>query len=191
VTIDDFLSRHDADSLRMMVLNGSYRAPLSYSDDIVDAAERGLDRLRSALKPAPTGTPGAPAVTLSALDEQSGTTRQGFCEAMDDDFNTSGALATLFELVRTINTARDAGATDAELKSGQDTLLELTGVLGLRLAEKKSVSGAADKFIDLLVEIRNEARKQKNWAMSDLIRDRLKELGVAIEDSKDSTTWHR
>ena len=191
VTIDDFLSHHDPDSLRMMVLNGSYRAPLSYSDDIVDAAERGLDRLRSALKPAPTGAPGAPTVTLSALDEQSGTTRQGFCEAMDDDFNTSGALATLFELVRTINTARDAGATDAELKPGQDTLLELTGVLGLRLTEKKSVSGAADKFIDLLVEIRNEARKQKNWAMSDLIRDRLKELGVAIEDSKDGTTWHR
>jgi len=190
VTIDDFLSRHDPDSLRMMVLNGSYRAPLSYSDDIVDAAERGLDRLRSALKPAPASATGVPADMLAALDNQSETTQQGFCDAMDDDFNTSGALATLFELVRTLNTARDAGATDAELKPGQDTLIELTGVLGLRLVEKKSASADPDKFISLLIEVRAEARKQKNWVLSDLIRDRLKELGVIIEDSKDDTTWH-
>jgi cysteinyl-tRNA synthetase len=190
VTIDDFLSRHDPDSLRIMVLNGSYRAPLSYSDDIVDAAERSLDRLRSALKPAPASATGVPADMLAALDKQSETTQQGFCNAMDDDFNTSGALATLFELVRTLNTARDAGATDAELKPGQDTLIELTGVLGLRLVEKKSASADADKFISLLIEVRAEARKQKNWVLSDLIRDRLKELGVIIEDSKDDTTWH-
>ena len=190
VTIDDFLSHHDADSLRMMVLNGSYRAPLSYSDDIVDAAERGLDRLRSALKPAPASAIGAPADMLAALDKQSEMTQQGFCDAMDDDFNTSGALAALFELVRTLNTARDAGATDAELKPGRDTLTELTAVLGLRLVEKKSASGDSEKFISLLIEVRAEARKQKNWELSDLIRDRLKELGVIIEDGKDGTSWH-
>jgi cysteinyl-tRNA synthetase len=190
VTIDDFLSRHDPDSLRMMVLNGSYRAPLSYSDDIVDAAERGLDRLRSALKPATATAPGASADMLASLDKQSETSQQTFVEAMDDDFNSSGALAGLFELVRTINTTRDAGATDAQLQPARKTLLELTGVLGLRLEEKKTSTGDADKFIALLVEIRSEARKQKNWAMSDLVRDRLKDLGVSIEDSKDGTTWH-
>jgi cysteinyl-tRNA synthetase len=190
VTIDDFLLRHEADSLRMMVLNGSYRAPLSYSEDIVDAAERGLDRMRSALKPAPAGAPGASADMRLALDKQTETTQQAFIEDMDDDFNTSGGLAALFELVRTINTARDAGATDAELKPAQDTLRTLTSVLGLRLSEKKATGGDADKFIALLVEVRAEMRKQKNWAMSDLIRDRLKELGVAIEDGKDGTTWH-
>jgi cysteinyl-tRNA synthetase len=108
---------------------------------------------------------------------------------MDDDFNSSGALAGLFELVRAMNTARDSGATDAQLGPAQKTLRDLAGVLGLKLAEKKS-SGDADKFIALLVDVRNEARKQKNFALSDLIRDRLKELGVAIEDSKDGTTWH-
>jgi len=190
VTIDEFLSRHEADALRMMILNGSYRAPLSYSDDIVEAAERGLDRLRSALKPAPAGAPGASADVRATLDKQTETTQQTFIEAMDDDFNSSGGLAALFELVRTVNTARDAGATDAELKPAQNTLLTLTGVLGLRLSEKKAASGDADKFIALLVEVRAEMRKQKNWAMSDLIRDRLKELGVAIEDAKDGTTWH-
>ena len=190
VRIDDFLSHHEADALRMMVLNGSYRAPLSYSDDIMDAAERGLDRLRSALKPAPAGAPGAAIEVRTTLDQQTETAQQTFVEDMDDDFNSSGGLAALFELVRAVNTARDAGATDAQLKPAQATLKTLTGVLGLRLGEKKTGSGDADKFILLLVEVRSEARKQKNWALSDLIRDRLKELGVAIEDSKDGTTWH-
>jgi cysteinyl-tRNA synthetase len=190
VTIDEFLKRHEADALRMMVLNGSYRAPLSYSDDIMDAAERGLDRLRSALKPAPASATGAPADMCVSLDKQTETAQQTFIEAMDDDFNSSGGLAGLFDLVRAVNTARDAGATDAQLKPAQDTLRTLTEVLGLRLGEKKTSGGDADKFIALLVEVRSEARKQKLWAMSDLIRDRLKELGVAIEDSKDGTTWH-
>ena len=190
VTIDDFLSRHEADALRMMVLNGSYRAPLSYSDDIMEAAERGLDRLRSGLKAAPENAPGAAAEALAALDQQTETTQQTFIEAMDDDFNSSGGLAALFELVRAVNTARSAGASQAQLKPAQDTLRTLTGVLGLRLEEKKAAGGDADAFIALLVEVRSEARKQKNWALGDLIRDRLKELGVMIEDSKDGTSWH-
>ncbi len=190
VTIDDFLSRHEPDALRMMVLNGSYRAPLSYSDDIMQAAERGLDRLRSGLKAAPAAAPGAPAEALAALDKQTETAQQTFVDAMDDDFNSSGGLAGLFELVREINTARAAGATQAQLGPAQETLQTLTGVLGLRLEDKKASTGDADPFIALLVEVRTEARKQKNWAMSDLIRDGLKELGVMIEDSKEGTSWH-
>ena len=190
VTIDDFLERHEADALRMMVLNASYRAPLSYSDDIMDAAEHGLDRLRSALKPAPASAPGASVEARASLDKQTETTQQTFIESMDDDFNSCGGLATLFELVRAVNTARDAGATDAQLQPAQETLRRLTGVLGLRLGEKKGSGGEADKFIALLVEVRGEARRQKNWALSDMIRDRLKELGVAIEDNKDGTSWH-
>ena len=133
VTIDDFLARHEADALRMMVLNGSYRAPLSYSDEIMGAAERGLDRLRSALKPASAGAVGAGAELRNTLDQQTEATQQTFVDAMDDDFNSSGGLAALFELVRAVNTARDAGATEAQLKPAQDTLKTLTGVLGLRL----------------------------------------------------------
>ena len=91
--------------------------------------------------------------------------------------------------MRAINTARDALATDAELKPAQDTLRTLARVLGLRLSEKKAGTGGADPFVALLVEIRTQMRKQKQWAMSDLIRDRLKDLGVAIEDNKDGTSW--
>jgi len=189
VTIDEFLSRHEADALRMMILNGSYRSPLSYSDEIVNAAERGLDRLRSALKPAPAGSSGVPADERAGLDAAAEACQQAFVDAMDDDLNTSAGLAALFELVRTVNTARDSGASDSDLKSAQESLRTLSGVVGLRLGEKRISAGEADKFIALLVEIRSEMRKQKNWAMSDLIRDRLKELGVVIEDGKEGTTW--
>jgi len=188
VTIEEFLSKHEADALRMMVLNGSYRAPLSFSDEIIEQAERGLDRLHAALKPAASNAPGAPTETRAWLDKQAETAQQAFVEALDDDFNTAGALSHIFELVRVINTARDNGATNAELKPAQDTLRTLTGVLGLRLTEKKG-TGEADGFVDLLVEIRTEMRKQKLWAMSDLIRDRLTSLGVTVEDSKEGTNW--
>jgi cysteinyl-tRNA synthetase len=191
VTIDEFLSKHEADALRMMILNGSYRAPLSYSDEIVEAAERGLDRLRSALQPAPAAAGGMPDETRRWLGNQMEATQQVFLDAMDDDFNTSGSLAALFELVRGINTARDAGATNAELAPAQKTLLDLSLVLGLRLEQKRSGGPqAGEPFIQLLLDVRSEMRTQKNWAMSDLIRDRLHELGVVIEDGKDGTRWH-
>jgi cysteinyl-tRNA synthetase len=205
VSIKEFLSKRDADVMRMLVLNGSYRAPLIFNEETLDSAEKGLDRLKSALRPssgqglkparpALSGAEGPSSTGLSAeaafaLVTQSEATQQAFTESMDDDFNSSGALAALFELVRAINTARDSGATDTQLEPAQKTIRSLAGVLGLRLSEKKS-SGDADRFVNLLVEIRTEMRKQKNWPMSDLIRDRLKELGVTIEDSKDRTSWH-
>jgi cysteinyl-tRNA synthetase len=188
ISIKEFLSKRDADVMRMLVLNGSYRAPLMFNDETLDAAEKGLERIKSALRPATAKTSSAPAEALSALSMQVEATRTGFTSAMDDDFNTAGALGTLFDLVRAVNTARDLGAGDGQLKPGQDTLRELTGVFGLRLVEKTG-SGDADKFIGLLVEVRSEVRKQKLWALSDLIRNRLKELGVTIEDGKEGTTW--
>ena len=189
VTIDAFLSEHDADVFRFVVLNASYRGPLTYTDDVVEQAERGLERLHSALRPALPGAKGALEASLKALDAQCEATRAGFESAMDDDFNSAGAMGNLFDMVRVINQARADGATSAELKPAQDLLSELTGVLGLRLAEPTQESQAADPFIDLLIEVRGEIRKQKLWALSDVIRNRLKELGVVIEDSKEGSSW--
>jgi cysteinyl-tRNA synthetase len=107
---------------------------------------------------------------------------------MDNDFNTAGAIAALFELTKAINTSRDNGATDEELKTTQATFRELANVLGLSLAEKKG-SSEKEAQVNALITERNEARKQKQWARSDEIRDQLKELGVTIEDSKDGTKW--
>ncbi len=189
ITIQEFLSRHEGEVLRMMVLNSSYRNPLSFNDEIIAQAERALERLRSALRPALSGAVASTSGVDQALQEQVQTTRHGFLEAMDDDFNTAGALGRLFELVRAINQARDSGASTAGLQDAQDLLVELAGVLGLRL-ERVAVTGtAADAFIDLLVEVRRELRQQKLWALSDLVRDRLSELGVLLEDSKDGTIW--
>ena len=190
VSIKEFLSRRDADVMRMLVLNGSYRAPLMFNDETLDGAEKGLERIKSALRPATPKNETAPVGVLNALSAQLELTKTGFLSAMDDDFNTAGALGTLFDLVRAINTARDGVANAAQLKPAQDTLRELAGVFGLRLSEKTGSEGA-DKFIDLLVNVRSEVRKQKLWPLSDLIRDRLKELGVTIEDGKDGTTTWR
>jgi cysteinyl-tRNA synthetase len=188
ITIEEFLNRHDGDVMRMLVLTSSYRAPLNFTDEAIASAEKGLERLKSGLRPAAPNPGGLPAGSAAELISQAEATKQAFIEAMDDDFNTPLALATLFELVKAINTARDAGATAEQLQPAQAILRELTGVLGLRLAEKTDTLGAA-KFIDLLVEVRAEVRKQKLWALSDMIRDRLKELGVILEDSREGTTW--
>ncbi len=190
VTIEDFLAAHDGDVLRLLVLNASYRSPLSYSDEIVGQAERGLERLRSALKPAPAGSIGAAAAQLELLHNQMEKTELGFTESMDDDFNSAGALGHLFELVRAINQARAAGAAADELEPAQTQLRTLTGVLGLRLGPPDGQRNeAADAFVDLLVDVRTELRKQKLWGMSDLVRDRLAALDVILEDLKEGTTW--
>ncbi|MHC1740829.1 MAG: cysteine--tRNA ligase [Anaerolineaceae bacterium] len=190
VTIEDFLADHPADALRMLVLNSGYRNPLSYSEDILDQAEKGIDRLRSALKPALPGAKGALDASGQMLAKQITICKAGFIESMDDDFNSSGALAQLFDLVRVTNQARADGANDAELKSAQDTILELTGVLGLSLPQEKNGIQVADAFVNLLIEIRKDLRDNKQWALSDKVRDRLVELGVVLEDSKEGTLWH-
>jgi cysteinyl-tRNA synthetase len=174
--------------MRMLVLSSNYRAPLIFNDETQDAAEKNIERLKAALRPASTSANGLSAEAASTLVSQADSTKESFTNAMDDDFNTPLALAALYELVKAINTARDNGADDEQLKSAQDTLRELTGVLGLQLKEKTG-SSDAEAQVNTLIEERNEARKQKNWARSDEIRDQLKEMGVTIEDSKDGTKW--
>jgi cysteinyl-tRNA synthetase len=188
VSIKDFLKTRDADVMRMLVLMGYYRAPLIFNDETQDAAEKSLERIKSAFRSASTSAKGLGADSASALVSQAETTRQSFVDAMDDDFNTPLAIAALYELIKAINTARDQGATDEQLKSAQSTLRELTGVLGLRLQEKQG-SSEQEAQVNALIAERNEARKQKQWARSDEIRDQLKAMGVTIEDGKEGTKW--
>ena len=188
VSIKEFLSKREADVMRMLVLNGTYRSPLLFNDDTLDAAQKNVERLKSAVRPASPSASGLSPESVSAITAATETAKTNFIEAMDSDFNTAGAVAALFELSKIINNARDSGATDAQLKSVQGIFRELAGVLGLKLEEKQG-SGDADAFINLLIEVRAEVRRQKLWALSDQIRDKLKELNVTIEDSKDGTTW--
>ncbi len=189
VTIDEFLSEHPGDVMRLWVLNGSYRSPLTYSDSVIEQTTQGYKRLLSAKKPALPGAKGLDETAEAAALENAEVARAAFIEAMDDDFNTASAIASVFELGKQINQTRADGANDAQLEKLQAIFVELTSTLGLRLSEEQTANSNADAFIDLLVAIRRDLRTEKNWAMSDKIRDELKELGVILEDSKEGTTW--
>lgn len=189
VSIEEFLARNSADTLRYMVLNSGYRNPLIFNNDVIEQSRNGLERMQSALRPALPDAQGAQKDTLASLASAIETAREKFVETMDDDFNTGGALGHLFELVRNINQARANSATNIELEPAQAALRELASVLGLQLSGKQAAISDADPFINLLMDLRNELRSQKLWSLSDKIRDELLELGVIIEDSKQGATW--
>ncbi|MCB0043073.1 MAG: class I tRNA ligase family protein, partial [Caldilinea sp.] len=190
ITIDQFLKEHSADALRLLIFTGHYRKPVVYSAETVESAERSLARLRSGLRPAQgNASTGEAADKLRVATEEA---RAGYIAAMDDDFNTAGALATLFELVRAINTARTAGVTGPFYDAAQQTLRELAGILGITLEEPAAAAAsdvAARPFIDLLVAVRGDLRTARQWALADKVRDGLKGLGVTLEDSPDGTNW--
>ncbi len=187
VTIEDFLAKHEGDTLRMMVLNSSYRNPLSFGDEIVAQAEKALERLRLTLRPSPGGELDQ-GEYVENLRKQIEATRTGFIACMDDDFNTAGALGNLFDLVRVINQAKDAGVATPIVAAAQGLLGEYMGVFGLR-TERAGKGEQAAPFIQLLIDLRGELRQQKLWALSDKIRNQLADMGVLLEDSKDGTTW--
>jgi cysteinyl-tRNA synthetase len=191
ISIEEFLAAHEADALRLFVLSSYYRAPATLTDESITAAEKGLERLRGALRPAQPGANGA-AVDAAALDVATSDADDAFHAAMDDDFGTPRALAALFGLVTAINRARDAGVDGATLGRAQATLVALAEVLGLKLQSTGAAAGAAlagAPFINLLVALREEARATRNWAQADRIRDGLAELGVQLEDGPAGTVW--
>lgn len=188
ITIDQFLSQHPGDVMRLWVLNGSYRSPLTYNESVIEQTTQGYKRLLSA-KRCFAWRKGLTDRDQQKLAEAAEHAREAFVEAMDDDFNTSLAMAAIYELVKLINQARADGANDTQLGIAQSVFNELTSTLGLVLTEESSQGTSADAFIDLLVALRRDLRNEKNWAMSDKIRDELKALGVFLEDSKDGTTW--
>ncbi len=187
-SVENFLEQHHADVLRLMILNASYRSPLTYNEEVIEQAEKALERLKGALRPATPlseGPAGAEEALAAALDSA----KAGFEQAMDDDFNSAGALGHLFDLVKAINTARSVGIDGETLATAQDQLSRLAGVLGLRLEQADPVEGGASPFIDLLLDVRAGLRDAKQWELSDMIRDRLAEMGISIEDGKEGTTW--
>ncbi|MBI4319244.1 MAG: class I tRNA ligase family protein, partial [Chloroflexi bacterium] len=190
ITIKEALARYSADGLRLFVLSSHYRAPLTFTDEAVVAAERGVERLRNAMQGHEAGkatTASAPGLAAAVQEA-----RNGFVKAMDDDFNTAAALAGLFDLAREINRAREQGISGEGLKEAQGTLAELSSVLGLSL-EQAEIEEALQvrPFVDLLVSVRQDLRKAKQWALADGIRTKLAELGIVLEDRPEGTVWRR
>ena len=156
---------------------------------MIEANQKALDRLLTALKPALPNASGASEDVLENLDEQLEATQKGFIESMDDDFNSAGALGNLFDLVRAINQARAENATDEQLAPAQNAFKELTGVLGLQMKTPEAAASSADAFIDLLVSLRQDLRESKNYELADKVRQDLASLGVVIEDTAQGSSW--
>ena len=178
VTVRDALDKFGSDAMRLFFLNSHYHSPLAYSEDGIRGQQRAADRLRAALE----GDGAEAGEVLNPAPY-----RERFVAAMDDDLNTPQALASVFSLARDINRGREEGKT---LGAAQECLRELTAVLGLRLEpEDVAAEHSANAFVALLTEVRQELRANKQFALADLIRGRLQELGVALEDSPDGTKW--
>ncbi len=179
VTIREALERHSADAIRLSVLNAHYRSPGYYSEEALGGAERASARLRQAA--------GAESNGGSAERLESAPARARFIEAMDEDLNTPQALAALFDLARAINRASAEGVNVGE---AQATLVELTGALGLTLAEREEVVDAdLAARAQSLVDRRSELRAARDFAGADAIRAELASLGVEVTDSPSGTTW--
>lgn len=179
VTVKDMLDRFSSDAIRLFILGSHYRSPLLFSDESLVNAEKAAERLRVTLER--KGTDDTNMASLNAEPFE-----QRFIEVMDDDFNTAQALAVLFELAREINRAIEEGM---RVEDAQGVFSKLAGLLGLTLKrEAKKVSGA-EPFIDLLLLLRNDLRREKQWQMADKIRNGLAEAGVIIEDNPEGTSW--
>ncbi|WP_041639575.1 cysteine--tRNA ligase [Basfia succiniciproducens] len=182
-TIRDILTKYDAESVRYFFLTAQYRSLLDYSEENIGLARKALERLYTALR-------GCETVEIPAEDQYV----IDFKTAMDDDFNTPGALAVLFELAREINKLKTEDQTKANQLASR--LKQLAGVLGLlEQAPETFLQGdAADaevSKIEALIKRRNEARAAKDWAAADAARNELTAMGVVLEDGAKGTTWRK
>jgi len=183
-TVREILERYQAEEVRYFILTSQYRSPLNYSDEHLDNARNALTRFYTALRGLPEATPTA--------DSQF---EKDFHAAMQDDFNTPEALATLFELVREINRVRAEDETAAAALAA--LLRQLGDLIGILQSDAESYlrGGASandgDAEIDALVAQRNEAKANKEWSTADEIRNKLQEMGIVLEDGPSGTTWRR
>jgi len=212
VTVNEILQSYSPNAIRLFVLSSHYRNPLTYSEEALEAAERGMERLRQAVKVEEGSSPG--------VKLESEPFKQRFVEAMDDDFNTAQAVAVLFDLVKEVNRAREEGLNVTEACQG---LKELAEVLGFTLGEREKPTLTADDVrklvehvratsaglslklsyehikakqrpreedsIEDLIHWRDELRKAKQWQLADKIRSQLAELSIALEDTPKGTVW--
>ena len=178
VSIRDALARYHPDAIRLFLLSSHYRSPRAYSEDEIVAQQRGIERMRTALRDSLSVGGGPVAVEVY---------QPRFEEAMDDDLNTPRALAVLFDLAHDINRGREESK---DVRPAQAMLRKLGGVLGLTFQAAESQDNVgAQPFIELLVETRSKLREAKQFALADSIRARLTQMGVALEDSPQGTTW--
>lgn len=191
-TVRDISQHYDLQVLRFFMLSAHYRSPLNFSDELMDAAKAGLDRIINA------------ASNLDFILKNTGSRSEDFLpdedqdfgreyinkfeEAMDDDCNTADAISAVFELVRTVNSTVDDSSSIALVKLARERLGQLCDVLGIILERKEE---ALDSEIEDLIAQRQAARKAKDFAAADAIRAQLLDMGIVLEDTREGVKWHR
>ncbi len=189
-TIQDALKRFSGEQIRFFILQTHYRSPVDFNDDSIAASSQGLDRLvntrdelQRVLREAPEGN------VSETVKNSCESYLSLFEQEMNDDFNTPAAIGQLFNFSRDINSNLSQGVTNGSAQLYYDTFKIMAHDILAILPQEKSDSMAADPFIDLLIKVRKELRTQKNWSLSDVIRDELVELGIFLKDDKEGSHW--
>lgn len=191
----DVLEHYDGRVVRLFVLSSHYRKPIDFSDAELTQAKTSLERIENALMRGKEAVVDVKADGSSCMElkEQLAVAKEKFIVAMDEDFNTSMGLGAIFELVKELNKAVDTPINAEGAEVVKETVEYIINVmeeaLGVKLKLETVVGNMTSELIEFILELRREARNEKNWAMSDKIRDRLAEMGIKIKDGKDKTTW--
>ena len=193
-TVRDILSQYDGQVIRYFMLSVHYRSPLNFSREIVDSAKNAYERivncaenLRFLMEKAPKELSDKERQSL----EEAGSFRAQFEKAMDDDFNTADAISAIFELVKWINSNVDENSSKEYLTALDKELTDLTDVCGLVLTRSSDISSDEASFIEGKIAERQAARKEKDFAKADTIRDELTAMGIVLEDTKEGVKWHK
>ena len=191
-TVRDISEKYDLQVLRFFMLSAHYRSPLNFSAELMEAAQNGYDRIVTSVSNLNYLLENAASEKMSEeeaklLEEAKGFIAK-FDEAMDDDFNTADAIAAIFELVKFINTNVSAASSKEFLQALKDEVLMLSDVCGLIVEKKQEM---LDSDIEALIEERQAARKAKNFARADEIRNELLEKGIILEDTREGVKWKR
>jgi cysteinyl-tRNA synthetase len=193
--IRDMVRRHDPEALRLYFLGTHYRHPLDYADERIVESAKALGRLRALVEEAERIArvgPQPPGTGDAALLDQVDAHVARFIAVMDDDFNTPQALAVLFDLLRALHAAREQGAGAGAFVAGVGKLVELARVLGLleqAARPQVAIDPQLKARVESLIYLREQARKQRDFAEADRLRNELATLNVTLKDSRDGTTW--
>lgn len=191
-TVRDISENYDLQVLRFFMLSAHYRSPLNFSADLMEAAKNSLDRIVTCASNLKYGIDHVQAENATEAEQQLLHEAEKFTEqfdaAMDDDFNTADAITAIFDLVKFINTNTNEESSRAFLTGLRDQLVMLSDICGL-IVEKEEES--LDAQVEALIEERQSARKNKDFARADEIRDQLTQMGIVLEDTREGVKWHR
>lgn len=191
-TVREISEKYDLQVLRFFMLSAHYRSPLNFSADLMEAAKSGLDRICNGAENLKHLSKNAQAAQMQGAEqglwEESGAFVQKFEAAMDDDFNTADGISAIFELVKYINTNVDGNSSKELLDRLYQRLSELCNILGIIVERKEEI---LDEDVEKLIEERQAARKEKNFARADEIRGMLLEQGIILEDTREGVKWKR